>query len=58
MIADPEQKVNLSVMSIGFLVGKNDPVIWRGPKKTGWLETCFCKSTSSSSPPSPLPPPF
>lgn len=57
VIADPEQKVNLSVMSIGFLVGKNDPVIWRGPKKTGWLGTCFCKRTtpSSSSPFNPPP---
>lgn len=56
MIADPQQKVNLSVMSIGFLVGKNDPVIWRGPKKTGWLGTCFKRTTPSSSS-SPFNPP-
>lgn len=30
---------NLSVMSIGFLLNnKDDAVIWRGPRKTGFLK--------------------
>jgi MinD superfamily P-loop ATPase len=28
---------NLCVMSIGFLIGKNDAVVWRGPKKDGLI---------------------
>jgi hypothetical protein len=35
--ADREQR--LSVMSIGFLLGaSDDPVVWRGPKKTGMIQ--------------------
>jgi Mrp family chromosome partitioning ATPase len=31
-----DQKQNLAVMSIGFLLkNKNDAVVWRGPKKHG-----------------------
>lgn len=26
-------------MSVGFLLGnRDDPVVWRGPKKTGWTK--------------------
>eukprot|EP00045_Choanoeca_perplexa_P002287 m.23781 g.23781 ORF g.23781 m.23781 type:complete len:274 (+) comp11429_c0_seq1:112-933(+) len=28
----------LAVISIGFLIGSSDPVVWRGPKKTGMIQ--------------------
>lgn len=43
---------NLSVMSIGFLLGsKNDAVIWRGPRKNGMIKQ-FLKVPPPSSCPS------
>jgi len=28
----------ISLMSIAFLIGKNDPVVWKGPKKTAFIK--------------------
>ncbi|ELU05787.1 hypothetical protein CAPTEDRAFT_152351 [Capitella teleta] len=37
VFADPEQ--NLGIMSVGFLLGsKDDPVVWRGPKKNAMIK--------------------
>jgi hypothetical protein len=38
----PDQ--TLGVMSVGFLLAnKDDPVVWRGPKKTGLTMIVFFK---------------
>ena len=34
----PVQVGNLKVMSLGFLVEKQDPIIWRGPKKNAMIK--------------------
>lgn len=28
----------LAIISIGFLAGRNEAIIWRGPKKTGMIQ--------------------
>jgi Mrp family chromosome partitioning ATPase len=33
-----EQKGSLVLISLGFLTGKTDPIIWRGPKKNAMVE--------------------
>ncbi|XP_074648204.1 cytosolic Fe-S cluster assembly factor NUBP2 homolog [Tubulanus polymorphus] len=36
-----DQEQRLSVMSIGFMVSKDDAVVWRGPKKNGMIKQFF-----------------
>ncbi len=39
MILDPIEKYNLQLMSIGFLVDQNVPMIWRGPMVSSAIKT-------------------
>ena len=34
----PLEKYNVKLMSIGFLIGEDDPVIWRGPMASGAIK--------------------